>query len=263
MNPKASAASARPQGEADPLLEVRRLSVNFGTAQVLKDVDLAVRKGEVIAIIGPSGSGKSTLCRVIVGLEKLAGGEIFFRGEMLAACTPAGKIVHGPNSKSLRLAMGLVFQHFTLFPHLTVMKNLILAPRKVRKVSASEAEAQAMDVLSLVHLVEKKDKYPSTLSGGQKQRVAIARELAMQREILLFDEPTSALDPELVREVLVTIKDLAAAGTTMVLVTHEIAFARQVADRVIFMADGEIVEQGTAEQLLDHPQNARTQSFLR
>ena len=257
-----SADKATPSTEDAPLFEVEDLHKSFGKLEVLKGITLTVHKGDVLVIIGPSGSGKSTLSRILVGLEPFDRGEIRVHGQVFATITERGRLRLGSNNSSLRLAMGMVFQHFTLFPNMTVMKNVTLAPRRVRKKSKAQAEALGAKVLELVHLSEKRDEYPSRLSGGQKQRVAIARELAMERDILFFDEPTSALDPELVREVLTTMRDLVAAGMTMVLVTHEMAFARQVGTWAVFMCDGNIVEQGTPAEVFDHPRHERTRAFL-
>lgn len=248
--------------EGGPLFEAMGIHKSFGDNEVLRGIDVAVRKGEVLAIIGPSGSGKSTLCRVMVGLEPFDRGELRLSGERLAYVTDRGRVKWAQGSRELRLSIGMVFQHFALFPNMTVFENLSLAPRKVRRRSSSEAARLATEVLQRVHLTEKRDAYPSKLSGGQQQRVAIARELAMEREILFLDEPTSALDPELVREVLVVMKELAAAGMTMVVVTHEMAFARQAASWVIFMSEGQIIEQGPPEQLFDRPLEQRTRDFL-
>ncbi|MEO9095317.1 MAG: amino acid ABC transporter ATP-binding protein [Microbacteriaceae bacterium] len=246
----------------EPLFEAVAVHKHFGENEVLKGIDVAVKRGDVLAIIGPSGSGKSTLCRVMVGLEAFDRGELRLHGKTLANVSEKGRVKWSEDSKKLRLDIGMVFQHFALFPNMTVFENLALAPRKVRGKSQAEAKKLATDVLSRVHLSEKRDAYPSKLSGGQQQRVAIARELAMERAILFLDEPTSALDPELVREVLVVMKELASAGMTMVVVTHEMSFAKQVASWVVFMADGEIIEQGPPDQLFGHPTQQRTKDFL-
>jgi polar amino acid transport system ATP-binding protein len=252
----------RSETDGEPLFEAKGIHKSFDDVEVLKGIDVVVRKGEVLAIIGPSGSGKSTLCRVMVGLEPFDRGELRLRGETLAHVTDRGRVKWAENSKALRLDLGMVFQHFALFPNMSVFENLTLAPRKVRQRGASEAAQLATDVLQRVHLTEKRDVYPSRLSGGQQQRVAIARELAMERQILFLDEPTSALDPELVREVLVVMKELAAAGMTMVVVTHEMEFARQAASWVIFMSEGKIIEQGPPDELLVRPLEQRTREFL-
>jgi ABC-type polar amino acid transport system ATPase subunit len=227
----------------------------FGSLKVLQGVDVDVHRGEVLAIIGPSGSGKSTLLRCFNGLETATGGTIELLGQPLSR-----------NKKELakqRERLGMVFQRFHLFPHLTALENIIEAPIHVKGLKKQEALAIAYELLEKIGLRDKADVYPSKLSGGQQQRVAIARALAMQPEVLLLDEPTSALDPELVGEVLQVIQKLAQEGMTMVLVTHEMAFAKRVADRVIFMEDGKIVEQGPPAQLFDNPQSDRTRRFLR
>ncbi|MDI3519646.1 MAG: arginine/lysine/histidine transport system ATP-binding protein [Caldanaerobacter sp.] len=227
---------------------------NFGSLEVLKGVTLKVNKGEVVVIIGPSGSGKSTLLRCINLLEEPTKGEVFIDGVKINN----GKV----NINKVRQKVGMVFQHFNLFPHLTAIENITLAPVKVKKMNKKEAEELAVDLLAKVGLLDKKDEYPIKLSGGQKQRLAIARALAMQPEVMLFDEPTSALDPEMVKEVLNVMKELANEGMTMVVVTHEMGFAREVGDRVIFMDDGVIVEEGTPEEIFYRAKNERTREFL-
>ncbi|AAM23790.1 polar amino acid transport system ATP-binding protein [Caldanaerobacter subterraneus subsp. tengcongensis MB4] len=227
---------------------------NFGSLEVLKGVTLKVNKGEVVVIIGPSGSGKSTLLRCINLLEEPTKGEVFIDGVKINN----GKV----NINKVRQKVGMVFQHFNLFPHLTAIENITLAPVKVKKMNKKEAEELAVDLLAKVGLLDKKDQYPIKLSGGQKQRLAIARALAMQPEVMLFDEPTSALDPEMVKEVLNVMKQLANEGMTMVVVTHEMGFAREVGDRVIFMDDGVIVEEGTPEEIFYRAKNERTREFL-
>ncbi|MGB9780548.1 amino acid ABC transporter ATP-binding protein [Caldanaerobacter sp.] len=227
---------------------------NFGSLEVLKGVTLKVNKGEVVVIIGPSGSGKSTLLRCINLLEEPTKGEVFIDGVKINN----GKV----NINRVRQKVGMVFQHFNLFPHLTAIENITLAPVKVKKMKKKEAEELALDLLAKVGLLDKKDEYPIKLSGGQKQRLAIARALAMQPEVMLFDEPTSALDPEMVKEVLNVMKQLANEGMTMVVVTHEMGFAREVGDRVIFMDDGVIVEEGTPEEIFYRAKNERTREFL-
>lgn len=227
---------------------------NFGSLEVLKGVTLKVNKGEVVVIIGPSGSGKSTLLRCINLLEEPTKGEVFIDGVKINN----GKV----NINKVRQKVGMVFQHFNLFPHLTAIENITLAPVKVKKMNKKEAEELAVDLLAKVGLLDKKDEYPIRLSGGQKQRLAIARALAMQPEVMLFDEPTSALDPEMVKEVLNVMKQLANEGMTMVVVTHEMGFAREVGDRVIFMDDGVIVEEGTPEEIFYSAKNERTREFL-
>lgn len=236
------------------MLEIKKLSKCFDDLEVLRDVNVSVRKGEVVVIIGPSGSGKSTLLRCINLLEQPTGGEIFYMGEDI---THLGKRV-----TNYRKCAGMVFQRFNLFPLKTSLENVMYAPIKLNKTPHKEAREQAMELLCKVGLESKADTYPMALSGGQQQRVAIARALAMKPEILLFDEPTSALDPELVGDVLEVMKKLAKEGMTMIVVTHEMGFARDVADRVIFMDGGYIVEEGAPEEIFTHPKNERTKSFL-
>ena len=227
---------------------------NHGAVHALNDCNLRIHRGEVVAIIGPSGSGKSTLLRSLNLLEEPTSGAIFFDGVDLA-----DKSV---NIDKHRQKMGMVFQHFNLFPHKTVLQNITLAPVTLKKKSPAEAEAQARVLLERIGLADKADEFPNMLSGGQKQRIAIARALAMDPEVMLFDEPTSALDPEMVGEVLDLMRDLAKDGMTMAVVTHEMGFAREVADRVVFMADGRILEEGTPSDLFDHPKDPRLQDFL-
>ena len=222
--------------------------------KALDGVDLTVKRGEVVVIIGPSGSGKSTLLRSLNLLEVPTEGEILFHGEDIAS--------RNANINLHRQKMGMVFQHFNLFPHMTILKNLTLAPRKLLKLSEEEANERAMKLLERVALADRANAYPSQLSGGQKQRIAIVRALCMEPEVMLFDEPTSALDPELVGEVLDVMKSLAREGMTMLCVTHEMGFAREVADRVIFMCDGKICEDGTPEQIFTNPENPRLRQFL-
>lgn len=236
------------------LLTIRNLSKSFGDLQVLKDINLEVKKGEVIVIIGPSGSGKSTMLRCCNLLEKPTGGEIIYKDEDI---TKLGKKV-----KNYRKSVGMVFQRFNLFSLKTVLANVTVAPIQLNKLSKAEAEEKAMELLDKVGLRTKANVYPETLSGGQQQRVAIARALAMEPELLLFDEPTSALDPELVGDVLTVMKKLAAEGMTMLIVTHEMGFARDVADRVVFMDRGYIVEEGSPDEIFSRPKNERTQAFL-
>ncbi len=237
------------------MIEVKNLKISFGNLNVIKDVSLDIAQGEKIAIIGPSGSGKSTFLRCLNRLETPDSGTILFKGQNLTD--------DKTDINKIRQKMGMVFQHFNLFPHLTVMQNIVLAPVTLKLKTKEEAEKQALELLAKVGLLDKKDVYPSTLSGGQKQRIAIVRSMAMDPEVLLFDEPTSALDPEMVGEVLNVIKDLANSGITMVIVTHEMGFAREVADRVIFMDGGYIGEQGTPEQIFGNPQSERLQQFLK
>lgn len=236
------------------MIKVEKLVKTFGENTVLKEIDLEVTPGEVVVIIGPSGSGKSTFLRCLNLLEQPTGGKITFEGNDLLA--------KGVKIDQIRQKMGMVFQSFNIFPHKTVLENLTISPIKVKQQEQTAAEETAKGLLEQVGLAEKADSYPSSLSGGQQQRVAIARALAMDPDVMLFDEPTSALDPEMVGEVLTVMQALAEKGMTMVVVTHEMGFAKEVADRVIFMADGIIQEQGTPEQIFEHPQNARTQDFL-
>lgn len=237
-----------------PLLQVQHLKKSFGDHVVLNDVNIDIKRGEVLTIIGPSGSGKTTLLRCINGLEKINGGNIIIDGENL---NPNSRDVH-----KVREKVGFIFQRFNLFAHLTVMENVTIAQKIVKKRAAQETEEIATKLLRKVGLADKAKAYPSQLSGGQQQRVAIARALSMSPEVLLMDEITSALDPELVNEVLEVVHELAKSNMTMVLVTHEMGFARNVASRVIFMADGGIVEQGSPQQIFDHPEHERTKAFL-
>lgn len=237
------------------MIEIRNLRKSFGSLEVLRDINLSVAEGEVVSVIGPSGSGKSTLLRCLNDLESPAGGEIIFEGINLVNN-------HTPQANQARQLMGMVFQQFNLFPHLTVLDNLTLAPMKVKNVSRKEAEDRAMALLTTVGLPEKCKAYPAQLSGGQQQRVAIARALCMQPELMLFDEPTSALDPEMVGEVLDVIKNLVREGMTMMIVTHEMGFAKEASDRVIFMDDGVVVEEGPPSHMFVNPAHERTRSFL-
>ena len=237
------------------MIDVKHLSKSFGEVEVLKDINETIEKGEKVVIVGPSGSGKSTFLRCLNLMEKPTSGDIFFEGENI---TQANE--HEMNK--LRQRMGMVFQHFNLFPHMTVKKNITLAPVKLGLKSQPDADAQAMALLERIGLADKADEYPAMLSGGQKQRIAIVRALAMAPKVMLFDEPTSALDPEMVGEVLDLMRDLAHDGMTMVVVTHEMGFAREVADRVVFMSDGAIIEEGSPADLFDYPQSERLQSFL-
>ena len=246
-------------------IDMLHIEKNYGSVAVLQDVSLSMERGEVVSIIGPSGSGKSTFLRCLGQLETIQKGAIIVDGETLVD-TPAntGEAVYvgKEEQQHILLKMGMVFQSFNLFPHMTVLENIMVAPRMVKGMKDADILPIAQSLLKKVGLWDKRDVYPSTLSGGQKQRVAIARALAMKPEIMLFDEPTSALDPEFTSEVLRTIKELAEEDMTMIIVTHEMAFAREVADRVIFMADGKIQEEGTPEQVFGNPQNPRTQAFL-
>ncbi len=236
------------------LIETRNLTKSFGGLQVLKGVDLQVHQGEAIAVIGPSGGGKSTFLRCLNLLEEPDGGDVIFEGQKINQ--------KGTDVDKYRQKMGMVFQHFNVFPHMTVQQNVTLAPVLLKKKTQAEADEQALRLLDRIGLLDKKDEYPRKLSGGQKQRLAIVRALAMEPDVMLFDEPTSALDPEMVGEVLSVIRALVQAGMTTVIVTHEMGFAREVSDRILFMSDGVIVEQGAPADLLDHPQQQRTQDFL-
>jgi polar amino acid transport system ATP-binding protein len=246
-------------------IQMEHIRKRFGSLEVLKDVSLSMEQGEVVSIIGPSASGKSTFLRCLCQLETIDGGSISVGGEVMAS-QPEGKSssVYASPSKVRAICrrMGMCFQHFNLFPHMTVMNNLLEAPRVVKGMKDEEIMPIAENMLHKVGLWDKKDVYPSRLSGGQKQRVAIARALTMNPDIMLFDEPTSALDPELTGEVLRTIKQLADEDMTMIIVTHEMAFANEVADRILFMADGIIEEEGTPEQIFEHPNSERTRTFL-
>ena len=239
---------------ADNKISVRNLKKNFGSLEVLKDISLDVSEGEVVVLLGPSGSGKSTLLRCLNQLETVTSGQIIIDGQDVTD--------KHTNINKVRENIGMVFQHFNLFNHLTVLKNMTLAPVHLKTLSKTQAKDKAMKLLERVGLADKADAYPSQLSGGQKQRVAIARALEMNPDILLFDEPTSALDPEMVGEVLAVMKELAREGMTMVVVTHEIGFAREVASRVIFMEGGYIVEEGTPDEVINHPKEPRTIDFL-
>ncbi len=246
------------------MLEVRNISKSFGSNKVLKDISFNVEKGEVLAIIGPSGSGKSTLLRCINQLERADGGTIKVCGLDMLVKNERGKTVYAPPDKlrEIRLKIGLVFQNFNLFPHMNVLRNVTEAPIRVLKQKKSSAEGYAMKLLSQMGLYDKSEAYPCELSGGQQQRVSIARALALDPEMLFFDEPTSALDPELTGEILKVIRKLADDGMTMVIVTHEMAFARDVADHVIFMENGVIADEGTPEQLFGANASERTKQFL-
>ncbi len=241
--------------ESKYIIEIKDLGKSYADLNVLKGVDLRIEKGEVIAVIGPSGSGKSTLLRCVNRLEEINRGDILFKGKSIV-----GKDC---DINEVRQHIGMVFQHFNLFPHLSVMRNITLGPTKLRKLSKDEAERKAAELLKLVGLYDKRDVYPSSLSGGQKQRIAIARALAMEPDVILFDEPTSALDPEMVGEVLQVMRELAEAGMTMMVVTHEMGFAREVASRVIFIDEGKILAQGRPDELFDNNENERVRSFLK
>ncbi|WP_273728273.1 amino acid ABC transporter ATP-binding protein [Brucella gallinifaecis] len=243
------------------MVEVKGARKAYGALEVLKNIDLSVSRGQIIAIIGPSGSGKSTLLRSINHLETLNGGEIWLDGTQVNQ--PLSGKAFEKHINSVRQQMGMVFQHFNLFPHMTVMENITLGPIKLKGLPKNQARELALDLLSKVGLSSKADVYPSRLSGGQKQRVAIARALAMQPKVMLFDEATSALDPELVEEVNLVMKQLAAEHMTMLIVTHEMRFAGEVADRIMFMDGGVVVEEGTPEQILKQPTQDRTRAFLK
>jgi ABC-type polar amino acid transport system ATPase subunit len=252
---QASATVAVPEASWPPVVQLEGVRKSFGDNLVLDGIDLSVQSGEVLVVIGPSGSGKSTLLRCVNLLEPIQEGRIFFEGEEIT-----GK---GVDVSEIRQQIGIVFQQFNLFPHLKVMDNLTLAVRRIRHVSRRDAEERAKELLDVVGLAEKAGQYPHQLSGGQQQRVAIARALMMNPHVMLFDEVTSALDPELVGEVLIVMRDLARSGMTMLVVTHEMQFAREVGDRVVFMDDGRIVEEGVPGDVLDRPREERTQRFLR
>lgn len=236
------------------MIEVKNLRKSFGELEVLKGIDKKIEQGEKVVIIGPSGSGKSTFLRCLNLLEEPTGGDIFIDGECITD--------KNVNINIIREKMGMVFQQFNLFPHLSVLDNITLAPIKVKNMDKAAAEKKARELLQRVGLADKADSFPAQLSGGQQQRIAIARALAMEPEIMLFDEPTSALDPEMVGEVLAVMKNLADAGMTMVVVTHEMGFAREVASRVMFMDEGYVLEDDTPENVFDHPTNDRTKEFL-
>jgi general L-amino acid transport system ATP-binding protein len=236
------------------LIQIQKLRKSYGAVQVLHDIDLDIRSGEVVVVVGPSGSGKSTLIRCINLLEEYQGGVVLVDGL---------RVEKGPELAKVRTEVGMVFQSFNLFPHLTALENIALGPLRVRRSQRKVAEAKAQELLVKVGMAEHAHKYPAQLSGGQQQRVAIARALAMEPKVILFDEPTSALDPEMVGEVLDVMQNLAKTGVTMVIVTHEMGFARRVADRVIFMEAGRIVEQGEPQQFFNTPKEPRTQAFLK
>ncbi len=236
------------------MIKVDHITKQFKQLKAVDDVSLEIEKGEIVCLIGPSGSGKSTVLRCIHGLEKPEKGEVYIDGQLLNPSKP--------DYMTLRRRMGFVFQHFHLFPNMSVMDNLTLAQIQVMKKTKEEAEKTAADLLKRVGLLDKRDEYPSKLSGGQKQRVAIARALCINPEVMLFDEPTSALDPEMVVEVLDVMKELAHQGMTMVIVTHEMGFAKEVATRMVFLEDGKIVEEGKTKEFFEHPKSARAQDFL-
>ena len=242
------------QISTEPIIELRHVDKHYGDLHVLKDVNLTVRKGEVLVVVGPSGSGKSTMCRTINRLETIDSGEILIEGEPLPQ--------EGRELTRMRAELGMVFQSFNLFAHMSILQNVTLGPIEVLGMKKDEAEARAMELLARVGVAEQAAKSPAQLSGGQQQRVAIARSLAMHPKAMMFDEPTSALDPEMINEVLDVMVELARGGMTMVVVTHEMNFARRVADRVVFMADGQIVEEGAPAEFFDHPKTQRARDFL-
>jgi len=249
---------------AELMVDARSVRKSYGANQVLNGISLTVEQGEVLCIIGPSGSGKSTFLRCLNHLESINGGRIYVNDELMGY-RQVGKVLHELKPKDIarqRQSIGMVFQRFNLFPHMTALQNVIEAPIGVAGVSPEDAETLGLELLAQVGLADKADHYPAQLSGGQQQRVAIARALAMKPALMLFDEPTSALDPELVGDVLDVMKNLAKAGMTMIVVTHEMGFAREVADKVVFIDKGLIVEQGTPKQVLDNPQESRTKAFL-
>ena len=249
---------------AELMVDARSVRKFYGANQVLNGISLTVEQGEVLCIIGPSGSGKSTFLRCLNHLESINGGRIYVNDELMGY-RQVGKVLHELKPKDIarqRQSIGMVFQRFNLFPHMTALQNVIEAPIGVAGVSAEDSKTLGLELLAQVGLADKADHYPAQLSGGQQQRVAIARALAMKPKLMLFDEPTSALDPELVGDVLDVMKNLAKAGMTMIVVTHEMGFAREVADKVVFIDKGLIVEQGTPKQVLDNPQESRTKAFL-
>lgn len=237
------------------MISIRNISKSFDSAKILEDISLDVSKGEIISIIGPSGSGKSTLLRCIIGLEKAENGEIYYNGQLM---DPKDKVAY----QKIRSHMGFVFQHFNLFPNMTVLENCTLALKEVLHKSDDEAVLTAKEYLEKVGLLNKADSYPNKLSGGQKQRVAIARALCMNPEIMLFDEPTSALDPEMIKEVLEVIKELKNQGMTMIIVTHEMNFAKNISNRIIFIEDGHIIEENNSHEFFNNPKTQRAKSFL-
>lgn len=242
------------QISTEPIIELRHVDKHYGDLHVLKDINLTVHKGEVLVVVGPSGSGKSTMCRTINRLETIDSGEILIEGEPLPQ--------EGRELTRMRAELGMVFQSFNLFAHMSILQNVTLGPIEVLGMKKDEAEARAMELLARVGVAEQAAKSPAQLSGGQQQRAAIARSLAMHPKAMMFDEPTSALDPEMINEVLDVMVELARGGMTMVVVTHEMNFARRVADRVVFMADGQIVEEGTPTEFFDHPKTQRARDFL-
>ncbi|MDM8300613.1 amino acid ABC transporter ATP-binding protein [Collinsella tanakaei] len=242
------------KAQETPVIELRHVDKHYGDLHVLRDINLKVMRGEVLVVIGPSGSGKSTMCRTINRLETIDSGEVLIEGKPLPR--------EGRELAAMRAELGMVFQSFNLFAHKTILENVTLGPIDVLGMKREEAERRAMELLARVGVAEQADKVPAQLSGGQQQRVAIARSLAMNPKAMMFDEPTSALDPEMINEVLDVMVELARGGMTMVVVTHEMNFARRVADRVVFMADGQIVEMGAPDEFFDHPQTQRARDFL-
>ena len=240
--------------DSAPIIELKHVDKHYGDLHVLNDINLEVDRGEVVVVIGPSGSGKSTMCRTINRLETIDSGEILIEGKPLPQ--------EGRELTRMRAELGMVFQQFNLFAHMTVLQNVMIGPTDVLGISKEEAEKRAMDLLARVGVAEQAQKVPAQLSGGQQQRVAIARSLAMRPKAMLFDEPTSALDPEMINEVLEVMVELAQQGMTMIVVTHEMNFARRVADRVVFMADGQIIEEGAPDEFFDHPKTQRARDFL-
>jgi polar amino acid transport system ATP-binding protein len=263
--PASASSVVEPRAPSSPLIEVRNLGKRFGDVEVLRGVDLDIERSEVVCIIGPSGSGKSTLLRCLAALETYDTGEVRIEGELLGYGEKNGRRVRASQGEinRVRRNIGMVFQQFNLWPHMTALENVMEALLRVQRLPRAHAQRRANAMLETVGLGNKGDAYPAKLSGGQQQRVAIARALAMEPHIMLFDEPTSALDPELVGEVLAVMRTLAEEGMTMAVVTHEMGFAREVADRVLFLDGGVIVEQGPARQLLTEPEHPRTQDFLR
>jgi len=259
-----SAIGGVPRPPTDVVVDAREVVKRFGALIVLKGVSLEVRRAEVVVVIGPSGSGKTTFIRCINHLEKVQGGRIFVNGHLIGYREDGGKLVEDreANIARQRQEIGMVFQRFNLFPHMTALANIVEAPMRVRGVPVAEATEMGRALLARVGLAHKADSYPAQLSGGQQQRVAIARALAMKPALMLFDEPTSALDPEMIGEVLEVMKELAREGMTMIVVSHEMGFAREVADRVVMMDDGQIIEEGTPEHFFTSPSHERTQSFL-
>ncbi|MGM1050523.1 MAG: ectoine/hydroxyectoine ABC transporter ATP-binding protein EhuA [Bacillota bacterium] len=260
-----SRTEGNPSTRTQPIVRYKGVTKSFGELQVLKGIDLEIQPGEKVAVIGPSGSGKTTMGRMLMTLEEPTEGTIEVDGELLWHMHHKGKLVRADEKhlQRMRCKVGMVFQHFNLFPHMNVLRNVTEAPRKVLGLSKEEAEERAVSMLGKVGLADKLKMYPANLSGGQKQRVAIARAIVMRPKVMVFDEVTSALDPELVGEVLAVIREIAEEGEmAMLLITHEMDFAKEIADRVIFGADGRIVEQGTPEEIFDHPKSERLRSFL-